>query len=475
MPSQYRLPLFVAALSVAAILLWGWTVHQNDHRLAQEEQCNTARHLAGAIQGSIVSQISRGCIEVERIDSILANVRTATGLASLHLHVGDKPLASCCDGKTLPTTIHGSEGNLKTPAVFYFWQPLRLEDPLAGGRGKGGGKGGGMGGGMGGAGGGGMGGGTGGGGMGGGAGGGGGRGCGCVLTAGGSQIPSMKTTDAVVILGLPAETLNARLAAADARLLASILSGLFAVILFTTAWLLHANRQNLRQRLGELEGQKSRLEELQLIAAGVAHETKNPLGIIRSQAQRIENKPGVPAEIREMACRIVDEADVTTERLADFLNFAKPRDPKLRPIEALPTLERIRNLLHPDFEAAGVTFHLDCPAVSIEADPDLLSQILINLLMNSLQACQPGASVRIALQPAGRLATLRVEDAGSGIAPEALKDIFKPYVSGRSDGHGIGLSMVRRLAEAMGWQVEAASRLGQGTTMTIHHIKVHGA
>lgn len=302
-----------------------------------------------------------------------------------------------------------------------------------------------------------------------------GRGRGCVFVEGGNQIPTMKATDAVVILGLPADTLNARLEAADARLLASILSGLFAVILFTTAWLLHANRQNLRQRLGELEGQKTRLEELQLIAAGVAHETKNPLGIIRSQAQRIEGKPGVPAEIREMASRIVDEADVTSERLADFLNFAKPRDPKLRQIEALPVLERIRNLLHPDFEAAGVTFHLDCPAVSIEADPDLLSQILINLLMNSLAACQPGARVRVALQPTGQQATLLVEDTGSGIAPEILKDIFKPYVSGRPNGHGIGLSMVRRLAESMGWQVKAESHPGQGTTMAIHQIKVHGA
>jgi phosphoribosylformylglycinamidine cyclo-ligase len=73
--------------------------------------------------------------------------------------------------------------------------------------------------------------------------------------------------------------------------------------------------------------------------------------------------------------------------------------------------------------------------------------------MNSLQACQPGASVRVALQPAGRQATLLVEDTGSGIAPEALKDIFKPYVSGRSDGHGIGLSMVRRLAEDLGWKL----------------------
>jgi signal transduction histidine kinase len=95
--------------------------------------------------------------------------------------------------------------------------------------------------------------------------------------------------------------------------------------------------------------------------------------------------------------------------------------------------------------------------------------------MNSLQACKPGASVRVVLQPAGRQATLRVEDTGGGIAPEALRDIFKPYVSGRSDGHGIGLSMVRRLAEAMGWQVEANSQVGQGTIMTIHHIKVHGA
>ncbi len=437
----------LALVAIAAVLSWGWDIRRNDLRLATDEQCGTARHLAGAVRGSIVSQISRGCLDVERVQAVLENIREATGLKQLHLHQAGKPVAGCCDGKILPAEISGREGQFLAGDVFYFWQPIRLE-PTGVNCGGGGGLGGGLGGGR-------------------------GPAWRRAGQAASGQAGVAADQELVVVLGLPSDVFHARLKAADSRLGLSVLCSLLAVLALTAAWVRHTERQSLRNRLEELEAQKARLEEIQLIAAGVAHETKNPLGIIRGMAQRLHDVPGLPPGVGEMAETIVDQSDVTAERLADFLNFARLREPELRPVPAASALESVCGLLRPDFEAAGVGFRLECPAdVTIEADADLLSQIVVNLLTNSLAACAAGADVRLVLRPQGASASLLVVDNGCGIESGLLKDIFKPYVSGRPGGHGIGLSMVRRLAEAMGWRTEAASEPGKGTTMSIHGIRV---
>ncbi len=435
MLKRHWLAFLAAAAALAAVLLWGWNVRNNDLELAMAEQCGTARHLAGAVEGSIAAQISRGCIDVERAQAVLSGIREATGLKQLHLHQGESPLADCCDGHALPPGVHGREGRFLAEDIFYYWQPIRLDAPKLN------------------------------------CGGGGGRGP--AWRRAGQTAPVSGNPVLLVIMGMPAETLRLRTAAADSRFLLLAACALFTALAFTAAWLRHAERQTLRRRLGELESQKARLEELQLIAAGVAHETKNPLGIIRGMAQRMRSAAGLPPGVPEMAEKIMDEADVTAERLAEFLNFARLREPKPQPVSAAGVLGSVCGVLRPDFEEAGIALQLECPPDAVfEADADLLSQIVVNLLTNSLNACPAGAAVRLALQIQGDGASLLVEDNGRGIEPGLLKDIFKPYVSGRSGGHGIGLSMVRRLAEAMGWRVEAASEAGKGTIMTIHGIRV---
>ena len=425
--------VFVLALTaVAAILFWGWDVHCNDMKLAKAEQCSTARHLAGAVKGSIASQISRGCIDLEQVRVILDDIREATGLRQLHLHQADKPVAECCNGKVLPAGVCGREGQLLAGDVFYYWQPIRLDESRGG---HGGGRG--------------------------------------PAWRRAGQISASPNPELVVVMGLPADAFRDRLKAADFRLTLSILCTLFAVLALTAAWVRHTERQGLRRRLEELEAHKARLEELQLIAAGVAHETKNPLGIIRGMAQRLHDTPGLPPGVPEMAETIVDQSDVTAERLAAFLNFARLREPEMKVVAAGPVLNSVCGLLRADFAEAAVSLHVECPAeATIEADADLLSQIVVNLLTNSLAACAADAAVRLNLRVHGETASLLVEDNGCGIEAGLLKDIFKPYVSGRPGGHGIGLSMVRRLADAMGWRAEAASEAGKGTTMAIHGIRV---
>ena len=246
---------------------------------------------------------------------------------------------------------------------------------------------------------------------------------------------------------------------------------LVCILAVTAAWVA-GNRRRLLA--GELAAERTRiahLEELGLAAAGLAHETKNPLGIIMGMAQQIAARPDIPAESRAMLEHIMDEVDTTTSRLGTFMNFARQRSANQKPVAIDRLCREVAEIMGPDFEAAGVALEADPPRVDILADESMLRQILVNLLLNSLHASPAGTTVRVGLQRQGRRWQLAVEDQGTGIPPELLPNIFKPYVSGSASGHGLGLAIVRRMVESHGWRIQAASTPGRGATMTIAGIR----
>jgi signal transduction histidine kinase len=106
------------------------------------------------------------------------------------------------------------------------------------------------------------------------------------------------------------------------------------------------------------------------------------------------------------------------------------------------------------------------------ADPEMLLQLLLNLLLNSLQASSPGARLQLSFTRSGARGRLEVRDQGCGIAPELLPEVLKPYVSGRAEGHGLGLAIVRRMAEQHGWTIEVFSGPDRGTRVLISGLRV---
>ncbi|OGV58012.1 MAG: hypothetical protein A2X49_01485 [Lentisphaerae bacterium GWF2_52_8] len=239
------------------------------------------------------------------------------------------------------------------------------------------------------------------------------------------------------------------------------------------AWSYFRQTQYLRQELGLIQKRREQIEELGLAAAGLAHETKNPLGLIRGCAQQIADGNIPPEECRRMAQEIMEEADVTSARLGDFLNYARIREPELRPVDAKAQLGRTIDLLKDDFSDAGVTLGSSIPGLTILADPEMLSQILLNLLLNSLKSTPRGGRVSVALTPMERdFSLLSIADTGSGIPPEILPNIFKPYVSKRAGGCGLGLAIVKRLTEQSGWEISIDSKADIGTSIQISGIRV---
>jgi len=229
---------------------------------------------------------------------------------------------------------------------------------------------------------------------------------------------------------------------------------------------------------GQLEAERTRrahLEELGLAAAGLAHETKNPLGIILGFAQQILANPEEPARSRVMVEHIIDEVDKAQARLGNFMTFARQRKVNATFLNVREMCVRIGEILQPDFDAVGVKLEMECAAVGILADEEMLRQVLVNLLLNSLHASSPGSRVTVQIIPKGKKAALVVEDQGNGIPPELLPNIFQPYVSDNSRGHGLGLAIVKRFVEEHGWTINADSRPHHGTVMTISGITLPDA
>jgi signal transduction histidine kinase len=250
-----------------------------------------------------------------------------------------------------------------------------------------------------------------------------------------------------------------------------VASALACILAVTAVWIAGIRRRLLAGALAAERLRSAHLEELGLAAAGLAHETKNPLGIIMGMAQQIAARPDIPAESRAMLEHIMDEVDKASSRLGNFMNFARQRTPELTAVRVDRLCREVAEIMGPDFEAGGVALSVEVPPASIAADGAMLRQILVNLLLNSLHASPAGTTTRVVLRPHGRRLALAVEDQGHGIAPELLPDIFKPYTSGSATGHGLGLAIVKRMVEAHGWRIQPASTPPRGTTMTISGIK----
>ena len=133
---------------------------------------------------------------------------------------------------------------------------------------------------------------------------------------------------------------------------------------------------------------------------------------------------------------------------------------------------RITAALGQDFEASSVRLLVEPTALTIQCDPEMLQQILVNLLLNSLAASKPGSLVSIRLVPDREQAILVVEDQGHGIAPDLLQRVFQPYVTGRPDGHGLGLAVVKRIVDEHGWSIDIQSEVGRGTRVCVRQIRI---
>ncbi len=211
----------------------------------------------------------------------------------------------------------------------------------------------------------------------------------------------------------------------------------------------------LRVQLVQARATAERLTELNVTAAGLVHETKNPLNIIRGLAQMIGREDGITDEMRGTAVKITEEADRVAGRLNQFLAYARPVNPSIKRIELNALLRDVFGVLAFDLEEKAVVIDLDAPEVVVLADEDMLRQSLFNLLLNAVQAAPNGGRVEVAVTlERGGTVRLEVRDNGPGVPEENRAEVFRPYFTTSKNGTGLGLAVVRQYALLHNWTVE---------------------
>lgn len=237
---------------------------------------------------------------------------------------------------------------------------------------------------------------------------------------------------------------------------------------------LAANRlrqRDLRAELALARERSAHLERLAQLGAGLAHETKNPLGVVRGLAQSIVDTPGTQADVKRMASDIVDEADRTVRQISTFMKLARPEPPAPGTIDLDVFFEAFLPLLRTEAAGTSVTVDYEPAGVTVLADEALLRRALLNLVSNAVRACGDRGQVTIAAGQREGTTVLTVTDTGRGIPAENLERVTEPYFTTEADGHGLGLAIVQEIADAHGWLIEFESAQGAGTRVTLRNIQ----
>jgi len=252
------------------------------------------------------------------------------------------------------------------------------------------------------------------------------------------------------------------------------LAGLAAIGLGVMAAVAGVRHRQLRTELLVANERAAQHERLARLGAGLAHETKNPLGLVRGLAQSVESADDATAEIRQMASAIVDEADRTVGQINSFLLFARPKEADLNPVDLDTFFDAFLPLLQTEAGEAGVTVRYEPSGVAILADEDALRRLVLNLVANAIRACGDEGQVVISAERHRDTAAVRVTDDGCGIAFADLPHVMEPYFTRFEGGCGLGLAIVEQIARTHGWAVSVGSSPETGTQVSIDGIRAVG-
>jgi len=260
--------------------------------------------------------------------------------------------------------------------------------------------------------------------------------------------------------------------AARAHLVVSA-AGAIVLVCVALAWWASVRAVAARARARLLEAEAGHLRELSQAAAGLAHETRNPLGLIRGWTQRLADADVDTPQRQERARAVIEECDRLTARINQFLAFARPRDPTPEPVHLDRLIDELAAILQPDLETRNVTLKREVPwsAGTVRADRELLRQALFNLLQNAVQFSPEGETIDVVVVP-GQNGTCRIDvaDRGPGVAQQNVDSLFTPYFTTRGDGTGLGLAIVKRIAVLHGWQTSYRHRPGGGAVFALDDI-----
>ena len=229
-----------------------------------------------------------------------------------------------------------------------------------------------------------------------------------------------------------------------------------------------AMTESLQAHIEELV-RAERLVLLGELAAGIAHEVRNPLEAIKGAAQVIEGQSGRDPAVAKFTRIIKDEVTELDRFLDGFLGFARPAPLRLEAVAANGLVEEALDLLAPlcDDRRIRLVRELADHLPAVTADAHQVKQVLMNLCLNAIQAMPDGGTLTVATRaaPSGERGglELRVRDTGSGVAESVRPQVFEPFVTTKAGGSGLGLAVSRSIVERHGGRIWMAGGEGQGT------------
>lgn len=232
------------------------------------------------------------------------------------------------------------------------------------------------------------------------------------------------------------------------------------------------HRLNEKKELEEQLRRADKLAALGQLVAGVAHEIKNPIGVVKTTVQVMEREFTGNEHVAEFTRVIRDECDRMNQRLSQFLGFARPAEPALADVDPREAVETTLEMLGKYLPERRVTVEkeLEAGLPAARADDSQLRQVLLNLIINAVEAMPDGGELTIGAnlnRDDPGYVTFVVGDTGAGIPEPDLARIFDPFYTTKPTGTGLGLAVAHRIVDAHGGFIEVESGPGQGTTFRV--------
>ncbi|MGB2908190.1 MAG: ATP-binding protein [Candidatus Aminicenantaceae bacterium] len=228
------------------------------------------------------------------------------------------------------------------------------------------------------------------------------------------------------------------------------------------------------QEIEELHGQQiekaGHLASLGELAAGLAHEIKNPIAGIKGSLEIIRDRTPEEDPQREIFSEILRQTGKIFHIIQDLLDYAKPRELSMRPADPDTCVKEAINLARGLIQNKNIQFNFNglSQGSTVVCDADKLQEVILNLLMNGITAIEKEGEITVDLYQAqdGRI-EVHITDTGAGIKQEHMDRVFQPFFTTRKQGTGLGLSICKQIVEAHRGQITVDSTLGQGTTFIL--------
>ena len=233
-------------------------------------------------------------------------------------------------------------------------------------------------------------------------------------------------------------------------------------------------RSQLIESRAEL-GRQEKLSSLGVLAAGVAHEIRNPLTALKVRLHGL--RKALQGDPRLQDVEVIDNEISRLERIVrDFLHFARPSDPELEAVPVTDLFQQIYELFDSQLRKHSIRLDLDAPTgVSVRADREQIKQVLINLARNAAESIEDGGTITLRAIPraaplGGRdlpAVALEISDNGKGMPPDVQRRLFDPFFTTKEQGTGLGLSIAARIIHRHGGSIHCQTQVDRGTTFTL--------